>query len=97
MYIAVFTGDKSEGLENIKTVSDVLKLILQLRDEKDSDWGDIAIKYDSKEEFIKDLDSFMGESISSYVVGVDVEENIFEIMHIKYAWVIADRIMTPEN
>ena len=78
MYIAIFTGEKNDKVLDVKTLSDVLVTMADIMIDKDCKWGDISHVYDDKEEFIKDIDEFMGDNVEGYVIGVDVEENSFE-------------------
>ena len=95
MYIAIYVNEKGEELGNIKTLSDVLEVMLELLEDAPAD--KFVVKYATKEEFIDDLEAFMEDSIEGFIIGVDVPGNSFEIMHIKYEWVIKNRVMTPEK
>lgn len=88
MYIVIFMGKKKEDLEEIETLGDVLKAMVGMMRDKDCNWYDIGSAYENKEAFIKDVDAFMGDNADGYVIGVDIENDSFEIMHLKYEWVI---------
>jgi hypothetical protein len=97
MYIAIFVGEKNDNVLEVRTLSDVLMTAANIMMNDDCKWGDIGHLYDDKEEFVKDIDDFMSDNVNGYVIGVDVEKDSFEIMEIKYEWVIKSRTMTPEN
>lgn len=88
MYIAVFIGKKNEDLDKIETLGDVLEMVVNLMHSEDCKWGDIGSIYESKEVFVEDLDTFMGDNCDGYVIGVDVSTDAFEVMRIKYVWAV---------
>lgn len=88
MYIAIFISDKIGDLAGINTLGKVLKLMLETIG--NGLLSEYAKKYDDREDFLENLEDFMGDCIGGYVIGVDVEKDDFEIFHIKYDWVIAE-------
>jgi len=92
MYIAIYVGETKESFIEPKTLSEVLEIMLKAISEGKGSLDQIVVKYNDKEKFIEDLDNFMDGVFSAYVIGVDVDEDTFEILHIKYEWVIRDTI-----
>ena len=88
MYIAIFIGERDADFDKIETLGDVLKTTVDMISKEDCKWGDIGGVYENKEEFIKDIEEFMGDSMDGYVIGVDIGNDKFEIMHAGYEWVI---------
>lgn len=85
MYIVIFAGEDKDYVLELKTLSEVLERTIKIIDvqgQKES-----TKIYDSREAFLEVIEELMQECYDGYVIGVDVDKNTFEIMHLKYDWV----------
>ena len=85
MYIAIFAGEDKEYVLKLKTLSDVLERTLEIVDAEGLEQSTKI--YDSREAFLENIGEFMQECYNGYVIGVDVDKNTFEIVHLNYDWV----------
>lgn len=84
MYIVIFTGEDKDVLYRLETLSEVLESTIRIID---AQGGETTKIYDSREAFLEVIGEIMGECYDGYVIGVDVDKNTFEVIHIKYDWI----------
>lgn len=85
MYIAIFAGEDKEDVLKFKTLSEILWKTLEVVEGQGLKEGTKI--YDSREACFEDIGEFMQECYDGYIIGVDVDEDTFEIIHAKYDWV----------
>jgi len=93
MYVAIFAGQIPEEILKFKTMSEVLLKTLNIVNTVGL--GETTKIYDSREAFLESIGQIMQDDHEGYVIGVDVDSNSFEILHIKYDWIY--EVVKSEN